>query len=333
MRTVLPNSDQVAHVWAHQSQDHARNSGGSTSFRGPKFYSYRTPIARITGEAVLISSNTYSATTASRHLPAVRNAVRGLFPSAYIFTVPFVVEQAEGRAPGGTMDDNLIALESAYHALCARLLRVQSAYWTTRADVYSSLEESFKTCQTFARLFGLKGNKLEIDRDADNIWARWERLERKRAQPGYIAKREAANDRAKVRKVEREREKVAALKQAACDRVAQWLAGGRVTLAYGDAKTAGYEGHLLRNVPNSGPDTVQTSGGARVPLADAVRVLELYGTVRREGIRYIPHPVMRTKIGAFALDEITAEGDVRVGCHFFKAQEIVRFAATVGVAL
>lgn len=44
MRTVV-KSDEIGHLWAHQTQDRAR--AGNLSFQGKEFYSYSTVIARI----------------------------------------------------------------------------------------------------------------------------------------------------------------------------------------------------------------------------------------------------------------------------------------------
>lgn len=76
MKTVYESS-MVAHVWAHERQDHARNPQGNVSFRGNDFYSYNTVIARRVktprGVAILISRNNYSPTTA-RHLCHLRRS-------------------------------------------------------------------------------------------------------------------------------------------------------------------------------------------------------------------------------------------------------------------
>jgi hypothetical protein len=90
MRHVYPNHE-VPHLWAHQSQDEARNSTGSLYFEGPTIYSYGShfPIARhITNErgerAVLFTTAHHSVTT-SGHCSA---AARAIPPNVPIFHVP-----------------------------------------------------------------------------------------------------------------------------------------------------------------------------------------------------------------------------------------------------
>jgi len=65
MRTVYP-ADMVAHLWAHKSQDYARNPGHNFYFHGDTIYSYGShfPVARhVTRRgrsAVLFTTRSYS---------------------------------------------------------------------------------------------------------------------------------------------------------------------------------------------------------------------------------------------------------------------------------
>src|SRR5262249_44911174 len=75
----------VAHLWAHQTQDSARNPGGTLYFRGATIYSYgdHFPIARLCRGAVLFTTRTYSVTTA-RHIKIVRQAIPFRVPVFYV---------------------------------------------------------------------------------------------------------------------------------------------------------------------------------------------------------------------------------------------------------
>jgi hypothetical protein len=77
MKTVFP-TNEVAHVWANQLQDNARNSGGNFYFEGKTIYSYgrHFPIAVLTGgnnHYCLFTTRSYSTTT-SKHIHEVRSA-------------------------------------------------------------------------------------------------------------------------------------------------------------------------------------------------------------------------------------------------------------------
>lgn len=75
MKHVFSDGSQVAHLWAHQSQQNARNSGGNFYFDGETIYSYggHFPIARVYNGKVLFTLRTYSNTTA-KHIRMVSHA-------------------------------------------------------------------------------------------------------------------------------------------------------------------------------------------------------------------------------------------------------------------
>lgn len=84
MKTVV-NAEQVAHLWANQSQAHARNGQGNFYFEGPAIYSYRRswPLAVFTpwrdedGAHVVVLNTQHYGNTTTRHLANVRRALRG----------------------------------------------------------------------------------------------------------------------------------------------------------------------------------------------------------------------------------------------------------------
>jgi hypothetical protein len=84
-KTVF-DTDEVPHLWAHQTQQAARNAQGNLYFNGPTIYSYGShfPIAaHVTGKggqrAVLFTTDKHSVTT-SRHIWAVRRSLPGSVP-------------------------------------------------------------------------------------------------------------------------------------------------------------------------------------------------------------------------------------------------------------
>lgn len=78
MKTAF-SGDQVAHVWASQSQQSGRNPHGNFYFEGKTIYSYgrHFPIATIEGNDVLFTLRTYSNTT-SKQVWVARRAVSHL---------------------------------------------------------------------------------------------------------------------------------------------------------------------------------------------------------------------------------------------------------------
>ena len=77
MKTVF-SSNEVAHIWAQQNQSVGRNQGGNIFFEGPTIYSYggHFPMARFVDGAVLVTTRSYSVTTA-KHLNHVHSAISG----------------------------------------------------------------------------------------------------------------------------------------------------------------------------------------------------------------------------------------------------------------
>ena len=79
MKTVFSDVSTVAHLWANQSQDNAKNSSGNLFFNGKIIYSYgyHFPIAKHVQNngisAVLFTERSYSNTTA-KHVSAVIQA-------------------------------------------------------------------------------------------------------------------------------------------------------------------------------------------------------------------------------------------------------------------
>jgi hypothetical protein len=89
-RHVFPNRE-IPHLWAHQTQDEARNGTGSFYFRGATIYSYGShfPIATHAkgsqGQSGILFTSEKNSVTTSQHMSAVRRAIP---PDLPVFTVP-----------------------------------------------------------------------------------------------------------------------------------------------------------------------------------------------------------------------------------------------------
>src|SRR5262249_10971073 len=88
-RHVFPNRE-IPHLWAHQTQDNARNGTGSFYFDGPTIYSYGShfPIAThvrgLQRQAGVLFTCDKSSITTSQHMHAVQAAIP---PDVPVFTV------------------------------------------------------------------------------------------------------------------------------------------------------------------------------------------------------------------------------------------------------
>lgn len=285
-RTVHP-ADMVAHLWAHKSQDFARNPGHNFYFHGDTIYSYGShfPIARhVTrkgNRAVLFTTRSYSSTTAG-HKCMVEGACRHLtvFHVADVNSTEHRNQFAEYRA--------------AYMALVGKYAKARQR----KPDILADLRGLVSEANRYAEFFGLRP-RLTLPDDLT----------------GMIAECQAIEKREKARK-QREEAKQA---REALERVQKWVDG------------------VSDYCPSYGPirlrvkgDELQTTRGARVPLAHAVKAFRVIKRLHDKGQAYQRngHTI---HLGHFALDSIDSAGNVRAGCHEVAWDEIARVATIAGV--
>lgn len=305
MKTVFPNK-MVAHVWAQRKQAEGRSNNGNLWFNGATLYSYRTPIARFVdgtalGTVALISSVKYSTTTAVKHLPAAYRAV-----NCRVFRVPTLAESwSAGRGNPTDHTVNLAHLVETYSKEVARLKRATK--YGLNEHSKERLDDMAQEARLYAAAFELSPPAICLERDLETI-------EAAQNTPSRIA------SRAKAARLEAERQRLAALGKA--EKIAAWYAGEPVSV-YFDAACGGA---ALRIVG----DTLQTSHGADVPLAHAVKAFRFIKLVREraEGWQHNGHSL---RVGHFTVDSIAPDGSFRAGCHDIRWPEIERVAILAGV--
>lgn len=289
MRHVF-DSRQVAHLWANEAQDRARNSTDSFSFRGAYLYSYSTIIARIVrneqGErAYLVSTHSYSATTNGKHYSARRGAITA---DARVFHFEYV-DDSELNASWLSRRAAEYAERIAKAELTAKRAR-KDKDWRLR-----ELANLVAEANEFARFFGFA----------------------ERFSPEFVARlnSEAAAER-EARKIERERQE-AEYRQREAARLAkeipEWLAGERNYL------TVSHDAPALLRLSSDGSE-VETSRGATVPVSHARRLYLLWTANAVRGGQ---------RVGHFTTHAANAEG-ITIGCHYITRAEADRFAASMG---
>jgi hypothetical protein len=315
MKTVFDNR-QCAHVWAQRSQPYGRS--GSMKFEGDVLYSYQTPIAAfhdIVGVAmnikvVLIASETFSVTTSSKHMPAARRAVTNF----RTFTVPYI--RANSAADHKA---NLAYLVAKFWKEADRLKRARDVW----GSPYLQLEPIERDIRAYAQLFG----GLEVPNDINSIFvdntiaALRAELGAKNNTPAKIA----AHARAAAKREAAEQAKREAIAAAQGDRLREWLAGASTWLT--DLTLSVNGGAYLR----IRGDLVQTSQGASVPVADAKRVIGHIRAVMHKPWGGPPHYPKGLGVGAFTVERVDMNGDIKAGCHFIEFSEIDRIGKLLGV--
>lgn len=138
-------------------------------------------------------------------------------------------------------------------------------------------------------------------------WARDHEAER-RAMLAEIKEREAAERR-----------------QRDAATFAEWQAGESVQCPASYHSTPRGGAYVRRR-----GDYLETSQGASVPWAHAVRVFKFVKLCRERGEAWRTNGRV-VRVGHFTVSEITAEGDMRAGCHFFEWAQIEALARAQGV--
>lgn len=296
------DTGEIPHLWAHRTQDEARNRQGNLYFNGDTIYSYGShfPIARhVTngaGErAVLFTTATYSVTT-SGHCSAVRSAIPSGIP---VFSVPNV---CHGRYSGSELaaDDhagNLADYAERIDKHVVTSARARSSYpkeWNHQRAGHLR-QQAFDYCS----FFGLRAPNIpevpELDSDA----------------LAAIRKREAKRAAEKGEQTKRERAEAIARQQ---ELITKWRAGQYSGCLY-DIPV------MLRIDGNE----VLTSRGVRFPVSHAKRALAFVRKIRKSGDAYVRngHTI---HLGPYAIDRIEPDGTVKAGCHVVSWQEIERIA-------
>jgi hypothetical protein len=329
MKTVYPNRE-IPHLWAHQTQEHAR--GSNVKFQGPAIYSYATIVARLyehkaRGKLVLVSERTYSQTT-SKHLGYIRRAVSHLDT----ITVPHVTGSRYNNFP----------LRRAEHRANFQFLTEQSAAALARASRAMTVSRAGWACEAARRLalnaqrysdfFGLRFRVKEIPEEVtDAAIERARRIEH--PDPASKDKRERASAQRKATAAARA-ERIAAQKR---ERDFYRIGAARSSWRLGDAWGTDYE--ALRSsacMLRVDGEEIETSWSARVPVAAAPMVWEkVRQSIRAGGWENGTGSMTRFRrflIGDYPLDRIDADGTLHAGCHTIPYGELAAVARTLGLA-
>jgi hypothetical protein len=281
MKTVVSNSE-VPHLWAHQTQDHAKNATGSLFFDGDTIYSYgrHFPIAQhVTNsrgeKAVLLTTREYSVTT-SRHVSEVRSSIpRG---------VPVFEVNPRNRWPvleALPLAETVAGYNEQITQLELKASRAKDEWKRNRLLSWASKVRD-KALQ-FVAFYDLSVPVAELRTDLEAI---------KAAAQAEVTRKAKET---KQRKLDAEREYA--------DSIEKWLRGERAQLPAGIDTLLRIEG-----------DNVWTSRGASFPVSHAKRGLALIEAVMASGEEWKTNG-HTCHLGNYQIDRITANGTVYAGCH------------------
>jgi hypothetical protein len=143
--------------------------------------------------------------------------------------------------------------------------------------------------------------------------------------------RDARQARAQERAEARERERMERERETR----ESWLAGDKAARFYGrDAQGGAYLRAVGVERDDSGAitcGTLETSQGANVPLAHALRVFRFLKHCRETGTPW--HRNGRTiRVGFYQVDAVDSDGSFRAGCHRINWPQVEALAVRLGVA-
>jgi len=295
IKQVFDNS-QVAHVWAQQTQEFGRNGKETIYFNGDSIYSYGPhylagKIHEVDGKRIaLINSKSYSVST-TRHVSYVRRSVRGLMPH---FEVPNPSE--------------LKHVDNVNHFYNQVFNAISSVFSTSKvANTYDvkypidKINTIVKNANTYFNIIGVK----PIIVDNGTMGAIKAHLKKRLARYLELNSPEIVADRVRVK---RELfEKYNTIRIAAANvHLEEWKSGKSV-LSYVDARLLNLKYDLIR-VRNN---TIETSGGASVPLNDAIVMYKALSSGMGVG-----------NFKLTSIDKCGSDTVVTVGCHKFLLSEI-----------
>lgn len=288
---MATDGKQCAHIWAQQTK--ASGQGyGAIRFDGDTLYSYREPIARIVKNARGTAALLRDATF-SVTTSTHQSYARGAVSHMRSFTVSDI------HAPKS---------EDVREAYAAKLEKMALDIARMRSDPQWRLEHA---------------RRLEKEANDCAAFFDWQwRLALPEISKEHLAKLRAdALAKSKKERLQREeRERAAALVLAG--EVDAWLAGRQRSIPYG------YTGDTLLRIIG---DEIQTSRGARIPVAHARRLWPVILQHKAAGTRYQRngHTI---HVGEFHVDSIEADGTLIAGCHTIEFAQIERIAKELGLA-
>jgi hypothetical protein len=292
--------DQAIHVWAQQSQPCGRNSKATVWFEGPSLYSYSTEIARFTTDrhgspVVLLSSQSYSVTTSGQQ-SAARHAVRHL----EALSIEYVHDLSESvrylvRTAGELIAD-------------AANTRKRAA---TRLAAIEKARGNYALANTLIDRFGLS--------DPFPVWdSAWD---------AGLEELAATHKRALAEKAEKD---AAAEAERLAKLATEWTDRRAMFLLSGERSGFGFPWHSFPCLLAISGDEIRTSWGAAFPAVHGVRALRLICACRKSG-RGWKRDGVGPRLGHFQIDEITAGGAVKAGCHTVEWSAIEHAARSLGI--
>lgn len=289
MRTVV-GSDEVAHLWAHQAQETARNPQGNFYFNGESIYSYgrHFEIARHVSHkgqaAILMTYHTYSNTTA-KHIHAVRGAIRHLTVFNTNLELRSTLEMFK---------------DYERRQIAALQLAEKSRKGSNkRADALAHAQRLVEEANRFAEFYGLKNRLKTLD----------------------IADVEKAVAEAKERAEKAAKAAVAKQRKKFRENLAKWQAGEEYVYL------PAHENTYFRFIESG--EEIESSHGARFHTKSGKRAYQVLRALKASGKTFQTNGE-KILVAPYQVDSMDEKGNVKAGCHRIEWKVIEDFAKQAG---
>lgn len=306
IKQVFTSKDEIAHLWAYQTQDHARIGNYSFYFNGKSIYSYGShfEIARILElkdeDIVLWNDHTYSNTT-STHQNAVSYAIRSNQRVIRVDKMPYS-GNPKNEGFKDTMVHNIRKHIETAQMYCEKQVRAR------KTDYTHEIQDSILQARGIATLFRIKSRLKKSEREivfAEDII---EAMLSEEQREGIKERQTRAKEARRLR-----HQKDLALAQ---EQVDKWRAFESNHCPY-------VVGYLLRH--NKRTNEIETSRHASVPMGESLLLWRLVQKTMESGVAWKRNG-KTFEIGAYSVDRINVDGDIVVGCHRITFEEMNKLA-------
>ena len=288
MKTVFSSHNEVAHIWASQSQ--AEGRAGNIFFENGVIYSYgrHFPVARFVPECggiVLFTSLGYSSSTCIH-----KNIIRAAIPDSYLVIYCDDVI----RPPSHNLDiweKSVLRMRADF---------AQSTRKISAGNIAVAIYELASKALAYCEALKIAAPEWIKDNDAE------------KAARAYVS--EAAKLRDDKRAIKQaESNRIAALQ--AVERLELWKIGENVN-------TNGFQfSDTLLRIKG---DQIETTRGAKIPVSDALKIYPLLDRAKRTG-KTIEAGLHSINLGAYRFDSFDGNTLI-VGCHSIAWSQIEKMA-------
>ena len=321
IKQVFSGKDQIAHLWAHQLQKHARNSLNNFYFYSESIYSYGShfEIARIVtpkehknknyGTLVLWYDHSYSHTTSKQ-----QNAVRYAIPNHYtrINVDKMPCKYGTDLDIDYSKDKKTLVHNVREHIRSVKLL-AEKQLRARKYDYTREINSHIKHAVNLTNIFKLKSKLKKSEKEliySDN--------------PLEILLSEDAIKKIK----ENKRKAIEAEKRKKAKELAEAKKGIKKWRNYETNHCPYAAGYLLRIKDK---ETIETSRNAQVPINKAEKLWKLVQHVVQTGQQWKRNG-KTFEIGVYSVDLIHSSGNMVVGCHKIEYKEMLNLATKLGWA-